>query len=67
MTHVQPFHTYHEYLQGMNLAQTMRIKAKRYNLSEHDENELRLLEDRLNISTPIYNTFFNKTTSIGYS
>ena len=58
-----PFHTYHEYLQGMQLAQTMRIKAKRYNLSDHDENELILLEDRLNISTPIYNAFFNNTTS----
>ena len=62
-----PFHTYHEYLQGMQLAQTMRIRAKRYKLSEHDENELRLLEDRLNISTQIYNTFFNNTTSRGIS
>lgn len=58
-----PFHTYYEYLQGMNLAQTMRIKAKRYKLSEHDENELRLLEDRLNVSAPIYNTFFNQTNN----
>lgn len=63
MTNVQPLHTYHEYLQGMQLAQKMRIKAKRYNLSEHDEKELRLLEDRLNISTPRYNAFFNNTTS----
>lgn len=63
MTNIQPFHTYHEYLQGMHLAQTMRIRAKRYKLSEHDENELRLLEDRLNISAPIYNAFFNNTTS----
>lgn len=62
-----PFHTYYEYLQGMHLAQTMRIKAKRYKLSEHDENELRLLEDRLNVSTPIYNAFFNNTTSNSYS
>lgn len=60
MTTVQPFHTYHEYLQGMQLAQTMRRRAKRYKLSEHDENELRLLEDRLNVSTPIYNSFFNQ-------
>lgn len=62
-----PFHTYHEYLQGMHLAQTMRIKAKRYKLSDHDENELRLLEDRINVSAPIYNSFFNNTTSNSYS
>lgn len=51
MTAVQPFHTYHEYLQGMQLIQKQRIKNKRFGLSDSDMKEWEQLEQRAQNST----------------
>ena len=56
-THIQPFHTYHEYLQGMQLIQKLRIKNKRVGLSDSDMKEWEQLEQRAQTSTPIYEKY----------
>ena len=64
MTHVQPFHTYHEYLQGKKLVEILSERKAILKLSPNDEKELQHLRERLweTCKMPFcerYNTHFN--------
>ncbi len=53
-TTIQPFHTYHEYVEGSKLYQTLRIKDKRLDLSENEQLEYDHLAKRLGLSHKKY-------------
>ena len=54
---IQPFYTYHEYVQGSKLYQTLRIKDKRLDLSENEQLEYDHLAKRLGLSHKRYEQY----------